>query len=58
MESIEQRKQKVIGMIELLKGELDNLMQLELGPSSVSASAGSNRYLLPSDPVGDDNAGA
>jgi hypothetical protein len=58
MESIEQRKQKVIGMIELLKGELDNLMQLELGQSSVSAGTGSNRYLQPSDPVGDDNAGA
>jgi hypothetical protein len=45
MESVEQRKQKVISMIELLKGELDNLKALESGQSCVGVGTGSDRYM-------------
>lgn len=45
MESTEQRKQKVISMIELLRGELNSLKPLEFGQSCVGVGTGSDRHL-------------
>ena len=45
MESVEQRKQKVISMIELLKGELNSLKPLKFGQSCVGVGTGSDGHL-------------
>ena len=49
MKRVEQRRQKVLSMIEQLKREIDNLRQPEYGQSRVNMGAGGDRYLRPRD---------